>query len=370
MKATVFLAVLVLASFSLANGQAVWVDMADVQGLTADGFIPEGGTSLVVPIRYQNAGEARTAISNGFKFTGDDLIWLGMYGEFNAAYPFNWDLAFGAGCYPPACYPYFDQGTFINDIGAPAYGIGFAGLTGASGSGLPVGFDDIAVIITIEALGGAPGAVLTMDSTWWEPANSWLWSGVAESVSWGGPYEFVVEGGGPVCDEPYTTCWPQPSVLKALENDRILNFSVFCEDVNSVVITSMRVGNIPPYTGARIEVDSVVTDALFIRFLGASGFRPIPSEGIQSTYTLTYDVNDGTGSVSLIGDFVLTVYQGDVNFDTEVNIEDVVFLTDHLYDGCPMAQVHAEEMAERMDVDVSGRFDLLDVQSLLDISGL
>ena len=88
MKATVLLAVLVLASFSLANGQAVFVNVDEVGGLV-DGLIPEGGCDLVIPIHFQNAGEARTAISNGFHFFGD-VTYAGLVGEFNAAYPFNW----------------------------------------------------------------------------------------------------------------------------------------------------------------------------------------------------------------------------------------------------------------------------------------
>ena len=41
-----------------------------------------------------------------------------------------------------------------------------------------------------------------------------------------------------------------------------------------------------------------------------------------------------------------------------------------LYAEGRMAQLHGEEMAESMDVDESGRFDLLDVQALLEITGL
>ena len=131
----------------------------------------------------------------------------------------------------------------------------------------------------------------------------------------------------------------------------------------------MRVTNSPPYTVARIECDSIVTDSFIMRCLGASGFRPFPPEGIPSHYSLTYDTIDGS-SVSLVGDFVLTVYQGDVNFDTEVNIEDIVFLTDYLYQHGQKAELFGYEMGECMDVDASGRFDLLDIRALIDMVGI
>lgn len=369
MRLAILTLILMLGSLSVTHGQsplpAVWLDPTEVQGLDANGNIPGDGGDLVFPIRFTNVDEARTAVSNGYHFIADGVTWDNLTAEWNPAFPSNWDLAFIIGCYPPYCYPYFDQGTFINYFDN---GVGFAGLTGASGSGLPADFDDVAYFITLTNVQAVDGGTLTLDSTWWEPANFWLWSGVADDVSWSGPHTFQTYG-PPPCSEPYTECWPQPTVLKALENDRILEFYVFCEDNEEVILSSIRVGNIPPYTAAAINGDTLYTDAFIMRFLGASGFRPIPPEGIQSTYTLTYDKTDGS-TVSLVGEYVLGIYQGDVNFDTEVNIEDIVLLTDYLYANGPKAELFGYEMGECMDVDASGRFDLLDIQELVEIVGI
>ena len=55
-----------LAVVGSATSQSVFVDVWEIQGLTAAGEIPEGGTDLVIPVHFQNAGDARTAISNGW----------------------------------------------------------------------------------------------------------------------------------------------------------------------------------------------------------------------------------------------------------------------------------------------------------------
>ena len=348
MKATVLLvsAILVLGTFGLASGQAVFVDVNEVGGLV-DGMIPETGCDLVVPVRFTNEGEARTAISNGFYFASDAVTFGAVSGAWNPAYPWDWPMAIALGIYTP----YFDQGLFTNLFDD---GVGFAGLTGAAGIGLPVGFDGIAYHITVPGVSGAAGDVLTMDSTWWAPANYWLWSGVAENVAWGGPYDFVVDGYIPP-PEPYTDCWPQPSILKALENDRILEFRLYNEDVANVDLTSLVVGNIPPYTGVTVVDDVITTDAFIMRFLGSSGFRPIPPEGIQSTYTLHYSYIDGTPAEDLIGDFVMSVYQGDVTLDGLCDINDVIFMTEYFFAGGQVTQMQGEKLYELMDVDGNGQ---------------
>jgi hypothetical protein len=168
--------------------------------------------------------------------------------------------------------------------------------------------------------------------------------------------------------EPWTDCYPQPTVLK--ETDRILKVFIHNEVTTDVILSSIRVqGKIPPYTDARIEGDTVVTDAFIMRFLGSSGFRPIPPEGIESTYTVEYDKTTGE-HVVLTGDYVLAVYQGDVDLDGRFDILDVQYTIDYFFrdgDPCQMDQYRIDEF---MDLDANGQVDLRDVSAMIDMLGL
>lgn len=459
MKAFTFLVVVILTLgvFGFANAQEtprVWVDIDEIMGLTLDRRIPIGGTDLVIPVHFKNVDEPRTNIVNGFKILTDNVSTGSITGEWNPAYPWNWELAFGAGCYPPACYPYFDQGTFIN---YSTDGLFFAGLVGTMGTGLPADFDGIACYITINDVDGDPCGSLTLDSLMFmEPANdAWCWGPILfpgeclVSPEWGGPYQLMAEGlpcglppvivpttcgeatvGVPwICDidvaggypfpefslmqapegmtidpitgviswlptEPgvyaicvvasntygtdemcftvtvtspivaYTTCWPQPSQLSPKVNDGILNIIIHNENNASVKLETVLVqGMIPPLTEARIEGDSIVTDCKLTRFLGQSGFRPIPPEGIQATYTVEYDRIDFE-HVVLTGDFVLAVSQGDVNFDGQVNDDDLQAMRDYLFNrGEPV------EFEEFMDIDGNGQINLMDMRELIKLIG-
>lgn len=383
-------AALVCAAIGSAYGQdylpAVWVDMTEIQGLTPEGGIPLEGTDLVFPVRFKNVDVARAAISNGYRFVGDDVTWDSLTAEWNPAYPWNPEMALAILCFAPGCYPYFDLGTYINyfraDLSyttepAEAVGVGFAGLAGLNGTGLPSNFDDIAYYIKLSGVHIPLGGFLTMDTTWWEPANYWIWVGVPEpGPYWGGPYSFETYccPPPPCLEGPYTECWPQPTALKALENDRVLEVYVYCQDPNVVDMASVRVNGIPNYLNDGIAVwdaahERIWTNVFIMRFLGASNFRPIPAEGIQSTYNVTYNTTN-VGEVTVTGDFVLTVTAADVTFDGQANLDDVILLTDYLFrDGKP-ATLWNEEMSELMDIDGSGRFDLFDIQAAIDAAGL
>ena len=201
-----------------------------------------------------------------------------------------------------------------------------------------------------------------MDSSFWMPANVWLWCG-AETIcpAWGGPYEFeVFPGWGP---SPDTYCWPQPTILKTPMDDRILEVYIYREyNADRVDLTSVRVNNIPPYTEARTGFFEIITDVSLMRFLGASGFRPIPPEGVQSTYTVTYNYTDGTSATPLYGDYVLEVFPGDVNLDGTSDIADVQFMADFFW-----SRGKSCEFEEFMDVDGNGQVDIRDALKMIEI---
>jgi hypothetical protein len=167
-----------------------------------------------------------------------------------------------------------------------------------------------------------------------------------------------------VPDEPYTDCWPQPTILKALENDRILDIRIYNENPDNVDLGTIRVQDkIPPFTGVRIEDGVIITDVFIMRFLGSSGFRPITGD-FTSTYTVSYTRLDGT-DVELIGDYALQVYPGDVNLDAEVNVEDLQFLTDYIFN-------HGDECEYRelMDLNQDTKVDGKDLSELRSILGM
>lgn len=368
LKTAGILFLLAIGVYLPVNGQQVFVNVNEIQGLDLDGRIISGST-ITIPVRFTNAGEARTAISNGFRFIPDGVTWDTIVARWNQAYPWNWESAFPSGCYPPACYPFFDQGTYINYF---ANGVGLAGLTGAQGTGLPADFDDVAYLITVENVTGSYGT-LTMDSSWWEPANFWLWSGVSENVEWGGPYELQLGYPPP---PPTVWCTPQPTILH--ESDPLIEFHVDCWragvgfQCEDVIIESIRVfPDIPPYEGYPIidQYGNLTTACKLTRFLGANRFRPIPPEGIQSVFGLRFDTYSGWQEV-FWGDYVLAVYQGDVNLDGDLNLQDAVFLAEYLFQDGSGSRLWDEDMNELMDIDASGRVDLNDISDLIDMVGI
>ncbi|UCE25037.1 MAG: hypothetical protein JSU74_03025 [Candidatus Zixiibacteriota bacterium] len=343
LKTAGMLLAVILTSFTFASAQyyepAVFVNLDEVEGLTPNGHIPDGGT-ITIPVRFKNVDEARTHVSNGYKFTDpyyNQIAWDDLTGQWNPAYP--WTV-------------YFDYGVYINEFDDV---IGFAGLT-AYGTGLPADFDGIAYYITLTNVTGPAGSLLTMDSSWWQPANLWLWSGVYEYVYWGGPYEMMIEY-VPVC----TYASPQPTILKDME--QLIEFYICCHDPDEIVWESILIqGKIPPYEGYPVLRDGcVVTACLTTRFIGSSGYRPIPPEGVQDQYRIDFDRTTGE-HVTLFGDYVLTVYQGDVNLDGVVDISDVQFMHEYFFNSGKACFYE-----EFMDVDGNGRVDLRDVSALIEL---
>ncbi|UCE24169.1 MAG: T9SS type A sorting domain-containing protein [Candidatus Zixiibacteriota bacterium] len=188
--------VLVLTLFGTVAAQfedpSVWVVPEEIVGLNAEGYIPAAGVAeLVIPIHYFNIDEARTAVSNGFDVAcSDGADYDTVTGEWSWDYPFDWDRAIALMQFPP----YFDQ--FLGNYhfeNATGDGVGFTGLSGAGGSGLLVDFDGVAVYMTVTNVTGGLDEYLVLDSTWWTPANYWLWSKVNDAVYWGGPYQIDFE---------------------------------------------------------------------------------------------------------------------------------------------------------------------------------
>ncbi len=377
MKAICLSGILILLLLVAVSAQeplpAIYVNPEEVGGLTPDGFIPQGGTDLTIPVRFHNVDTARVAISNGYYFSSStgfpwNITIDNISIEWNPAYPWGIEEAGQMGCFPwEGCYAWFDLITHEAFIDRGLGGYGMAGLTN-QGSGMPADFNGIAYTFTLTGVNGEPGAILTMDSTWWPPANYWLWSGVYDTVSWGGPYMWQVQY-WPCWSGPQTYCWPQPIELGVNDNDRVLMIYIWCEiDLENVDLGSVRVfGKIPTYSQetAWILDDMIVTDCSLMRFLGCGGFRPLPPDDFIGEYFVTYEKYSGE-SVTVFGDFSMTINQADVTFDGVVNIDDALFMAEHLFGDGPSCTLDGYEVDEMIDVDQNGRFDLLDIRCLID----
>ncbi len=204
-KQLILIATLVVFSFSLVSGQAVYIDLDEVDGLNSNNWItPDVAVDLIIPVHFTNASAELYCISNGFDFvsgnvTFDPIDTVGLQ-TWNPDYPWNMTYAIAiwiaGGMVTPMPTPadcYFDM---MLDVNLFDNGIGFAGITG-TGLGLPgppVGFDDVACYITVpNVLGADSNYVLTMDSTYWAPSNIWVWCNPGDvECAWGGPYEFLV----------------------------------------------------------------------------------------------------------------------------------------------------------------------------------
>ncbi|MEW6413296.1 MAG: dockerin type I domain-containing protein [Candidatus Zixiibacteriota bacterium] len=339
-----FVAVIIMVAAGTATEPFISVDHVD--GLNACGQIDPGAV-VKFHIRITSDEFVHMAINNGYKLCGNEVNWTTLSGEMNPIYP--WDLD------PLVSFPpFFDYGMFIVVFGdgQGCDTIGFAGVAGQLGTGLPAGFDDIAYTITAGPFSGTPGAQVVLDSSFFPPAGTWLWD-ITPNVGWGGPYTYRFgECPGP---QLYTFLEQDPIILKDLA-DRVLRVYVAGEDVAGIDLSSVVVqGKIPPYTVARIEGDLLVTDVFMFRFL--STWRPISSD-VQGAYSISYNVNGETKT--LFGDMNLQIYPADLNFDGVEDVNDITFLVDYMFRGG-----NAPMLEEALDVNRDGYVDARDLRELV-----
>jgi len=170
-----------------------------------------------------------------------------------------------------------------------------------------------------------------------------------------------------------TFTYPNPIVLKQIEKIQYFYVRGTTFDVRDVDLETVRVlGKIPPYDGAWVKGDWLITTAFVMRFLGAIGVRPI-TEDFDATYTVEFDLVGGE-HILVEGEFSLVIYPGDLTFDGVINIEDLIFLSDYLYNGGPVPTIEAPdgtvwEVSELLDIDRDGDVDEDDLEALEEILG-
>ncbi|UCE23347.1 MAG: hypothetical protein JSU74_08555 [Candidatus Zixiibacteriota bacterium] len=177
----------------------------------------------------------------------------------------------------------------------------------------------------------------------------------------GEPYRYQEQYAHP----PATFCYPQPTIIGLSDNILKVYFRGQGFSIDEVLTDSVFVqGKIPPYTGVRREGRWLVTDCFIFRFLGSSGFRPIPPEGIKAKYTVEFDLISGEHIV-LEGDYELVVIHGDMTLDGQVNADDVIFMSEYFWHGGPACEVE-----EFMDLNWDGVIDPRDLALLIEIVGI
>jgi len=145
-------------------------------------------------------------------------------------------------------------------------------------------------------------------------------------------------------------------------------------DVDDVDLETVLVqGKIPAYAGITRRGDWIITTAFVVRFLDASGFRPIAGDFV-APYTVEFDLLSGEHVVAE-GEFALKAYPGDLTLDGQANMDDLIFLADFLFRGGPACHVHdlegmAWEISELMDIDRDGDVDEDDLDALAGLIGL
>jgi hypothetical protein len=353
MKVAVFITAMVLASFGLVWGQAVTLD--STVGLNGGGYIDNGATlSFYIGLDNNFAGSVpQTVINNGFSIESADGVSWG-----STTIALNEEYCWG----PPTCttYPFFfDNGFFpvvVDGDGTSPDVVGFGGVATWM-TGLPADFDDTGYWITIGPIDGEPAETIVLDSSYFPPMGVWEWD--TYQPSWDGPHTFQI---APELDSIWTRCLPQPTILKQIE--LVLEIQIIGEpDPTAVDLESIRVqGKIPPYEPAvcNTQTGIVSTYAFIMRFLGASGFRPVTGD-FDETYTVDYTVN-GVAAPQLTGAFSLIVYPGNVLIDDAVDINDVVFMCEYMFKGgdpCPLPEL--------MDVNKDGETSIRDIKALIEL---
>jgi len=131
-----------------------------------------------------NSGYPVHGITSGFEvYSPDGAYWTLTRGDTLGS--LEWSNSFDLIC-------------AINHYSATGYSadtVGF-GLAQIVGNGLPDGFDDTALSITIGPMStGQIGKTICIDSAYYPPSGLWLWAGPAGSDEplWGGPYCWAIE---------------------------------------------------------------------------------------------------------------------------------------------------------------------------------
>lgn len=180
MKRLTIICLLLFAASGLNAQSSVTLDHTD--GLVGKDSI---GSDQVISFHMRltnKSGRAIAGSTNGFRiYSPDGAQWT----------PLTFDTS---GVITSAMY---DLGVFVNTFSITGSGIDTIAIGGARlyGTGIPDGFDEIVMKINTQVKNAYDGKTLCIDTSFYPPMGSWLWSMVTESPIkpiWNGPHCFSV----------------------------------------------------------------------------------------------------------------------------------------------------------------------------------
>lgn len=170
------------ANCSPYSGGSIVLD--SVAGEIAPGVITTGDSVTFYLRVTNNTGDAILDISNGFRvYSPDGAQWGTTVADTTGALNLT----------------HFNLGIWTNTYSANGSGADTVGVLGTSFQppGMPDGFDDVALTITIGPISSAyVGKTICLDSCFYGPAGSWKWQvdGLSHyAPDWGGPYCFTIQ---------------------------------------------------------------------------------------------------------------------------------------------------------------------------------
>jgi len=241
----------------------------------------------------------------------------------------------------------FDQSFdfYSSEADMPVCTLGVGGSSG-TGQGLPAGFDEVAVSLYVWFYVIEYQDTLCVDSTWYPPNHSWLWSPAGgdpgERPEWGGPYCFLAETipcGYPQftdCHNEINVAWSEP-ITHDFHADTFQGSDVYY-DIHEGP------GQIDTVTGLWTA--------------------SIPQDQIGHPFTVRVAAWEEWCSSCNVAECVTTMHVymlGDMNMDGASDISDLIFLADNMFgDGEP------PQVIELADVNGDGALDISDLIYLVD----
>ena len=174
---------LIFTSSSLAAPEGS-ISLDTVIGQTGIDSIRVGTICFKLRVTVSATSESIVGFSNGFRvYSPDSATWGVPVG----------DTVSGIG-------DAFDITVVINYFSADGSGadtLAFGGFA-MLGTGWPPGYNEVPFSITTSTQLSDTGKTICLDSSWFPPSNSWLWSSSGGSVGpdWSGPHCFTIYGGG------------------------------------------------------------------------------------------------------------------------------------------------------------------------------
>ncbi len=175
---TIIISVMVALVFAIPSYAGVYVELFDGNDVDADYIPTEQPVTFNIHVA-NNSGEPVTGLQHGFK------IYSPSGAEWQTP---TWSTAAGLDTY----FDMISTGGFgVDGMGEDTvYISALAMMT----PGMPSGYDDIILTIATQMAASSDGDTLCIDSSFYQPSGSWLWSTSSGSFEpdWGGPYCYEV----------------------------------------------------------------------------------------------------------------------------------------------------------------------------------